>query len=85
MASRGFPQLPKELCTIIDAVAEAEASLRIASAARGTTHFKTELEKLRTLVPVARKLVDGYKERIANEITVSLRMSEMGLAELSKL
>ena len=85
VASRGFPSLPPELCTIIDAVAWAETCFRIAAACRGKPSFADELKRLAEAVPAARKLVDAYKERMGNSILVSLRTSELGLIELSKL
>lgn len=85
MASRGFPQLPQELCTIIDAVAWAETCFRIAAACRGKSNFADELKRLAEAAPAARKLMDAYKERMSDAIKVSLRTSELGLIELSKL
>ena len=85
MASRGFPQLPKELIDIIDVVAEAETNLRICAASRGRSGFKDELAKLVKSSTEARRLVEAYKDKIPNAILISLRTSELGVIKLMEL
>jgi hypothetical protein len=92
-----MPSVPSDLDRIIDAVAWAETCFIIAASSRADpAKFKSELVKLEEASKAARKLVDAYepiaKETLADKysakhfaIMKSLRTSELGLKELSKL